>query len=362
ISRATPWTGTAVFLASGSKFPDALSAGPVAAAEDAHLLLSTRDAVPAAVQTRLQELSPSEVVLVGDQNSISSTASQQIRAILPEVVITRIAGADRLQTSLRLLDRMRETTPIQSVWVVAGGKFPDALVAGSIAGRDSGAILLDWHHADASATDAWASTAATYVAGVPVYIAGSEASVSSSSAEALRRHGAASVQRFAGSNRYETARAVHDAFSSSVPSGRMLLATGENFPDALGGSLLAATMEEPLYLAPSRCHSGIAAMLRAERDQRGITAILGLGGTPSLSERALRLLDCPPPPPAPSPTPTPSPQPSPPAGPPPAESVNCDDFPSWSAAQAWFLYWFPIYGDIAGLDGDDDGIACESLR
>jgi hypothetical protein len=41
--------------------------------------------------------------------------------------------------------------------------------------------------------------------------------------------------------------------------------------------------------------------------------------------------------------------------------VNCSDFPNWAAANAWFQYHFPIYGDIAGLDADHDGIPCETL-
>jgi hypothetical protein len=40
----------------------------------------------------------------------------------------------------------------------------------------------------------------------------------------------------------------------------------------------------------------------------------------------------------------------PPPGPPPSSSVNCIDFPNWAAANAWLEYYFPIYGDIAGLD------------
>jgi hypothetical protein len=35
--------------------------------------------------------------------------------------------------------------------------------------------------------------------------------------------------------------------------------------------------------------------------------------------------------------------------------------PELGRANAWFQNWFPIYGDVAGLDQDGDGIACESL-
>jgi len=45
----------------------------------------------------------------------------------------------------------------------------------------------------------------------------------------------------------------------------------------------------------------------------------------------------------------------------PGDSKNCSDFDSWDDAQEWYEKYFPYYGDIAGLDADNDGIACESL-
>ncbi len=69
--------------------------------------------------------------------------------------------------------------------------------------------------------------------------------------------------------------------------------------------------------------------------------------------------------PAPVPAPRPAPAPQPPAPAPvgnPGDSMNCSDFTSHAAAQAWYLKYFPAYGDVAALDGNDqDGLACESL-
>ena len=45
----------------------------------------------------------------------------------------------------------------------------------------------------------------------------------------------------------------------------------------------------------------------------------------------------------------------------PGDTKNCADFTTWADAQAWFDTYFPHYGDVAGLDGDGDGVACESL-
>ena len=55
---------------------------------------------------------------------------------------------------------------------------------------------------------------------------------------------------------------------------------------------------------------------------------------------------------------------TPPVTPPvgnPGDSKNCTDFRSWGEAQAWFLKYYPLYGDIAKLDGNNDMDACENL-
>ena len=45
----------------------------------------------------------------------------------------------------------------------------------------------------------------------------------------------------------------------------------------------------------------------------------------------------------------------------PGNSKNCGDFSTWLEAQAWFDTYFPYYGDVGRLDGNNDGVACESL-
>mgnify|MGYP003751686075 CR=1 FL=1 len=45
----------------------------------------------------------------------------------------------------------------------------------------------------------------------------------------------------------------------------------------------------------------------------------------------------------------------------PGNTKNCSDFATYSAAKTWFDTYFPYYGDVAGLDSDNDGEPCESL-
>jgi len=43
------------------------------------------------------------------------------------------------------------------------------------------------------------------------------------------------------------------------------------------------------------------------------------------------------------------------------EDRNCGDFANWAEAKQFFDTYYPYYGDVAKLDGDGDGIPCESL-
>jgi hypothetical protein len=45
----------------------------------------------------------------------------------------------------------------------------------------------------------------------------------------------------------------------------------------------------------------------------------------------------------------------------PGDTKNCGDFANYSEAKAWFDIYYEYYGDIANLDGDNDGEPCESL-
>ena len=83
-----------------------------------------------------------------------------------------------------------------------------------------------------------------------------------------------------------------------------------------------------------------------------------------------RLLDTrPPEPPAAAPGP-PVTAPAPTTAPPttvaprpsnPGNTENCGDFATYAQAYAWYITYFPYYGDVAQLDADHDGIPCESL-
>ena len=45
----------------------------------------------------------------------------------------------------------------------------------------------------------------------------------------------------------------------------------------------------------------------------------------------------------------------------PGNTKNCSDFATQAEAQEWFDTYFPLYGDVALLDTNNNGVACERL-
>ena len=70
---------------------------------------------------------------------------------------------------------------------------------------------------------------------------------------------------------------------------RLFLATGETFPDALGGSAWAGSLPAPLIVVPTTC---IPPATLAEIRSLGVSHITLLGGPGSLTEGVAALRSC----------------------------------------------------------------------
>lgn len=81
-SFAANGVGT-VYVASGASFPDGLSAGSVAGAKGAPVLLVANGSLPPVVAVELKRLDPTSVVIVGGSGVVSDTVRAQIRALWP---------------------------------------------------------------------------------------------------------------------------------------------------------------------------------------------------------------------------------------------------------------------------------------
>jgi putative cell wall-binding protein len=276
-----PTHASTVFIATGTNYPDALSAAPAAVAQKAPLLLTTPDALLDSVRSELMRLAPSTIVIVGGTASISAGVQDSLGALAPTV--TRISGADRYATSKSIATYAFGAGGAQTAYVATGANFPDALSAGSAAGSHGAPVVLV-----NGAAAAVGQPTLSLISGLgvgTVKIAGGEASVSAGVQQSLNQQ--TSTARLSGTDRFATSVALNqDAYTSSSTA---YLANGYNFPDALAGAVLAGTTDAPLFTIPSTC---VPQSVLDEFDRLGVTTVVLLGGTASLNSSVADLVSC----------------------------------------------------------------------
>ncbi len=273
-----PDGASTVFVASGAVFPDALSAAPAAAVADAPILLTAAGSLPEVVRAEIARLHPDKIVVVGGVNTVSSAVESALGQIAP---VSRIGGADRFEASRNIAAAaFPDGAPVAVL--AAGANFPDALSAGAaVAGR--GPVILV--NGGASGLDAATKALLGSLGVTEIAIAGGPNSVSTG----IQADAAAitSTVRLGGADRYAASRSINEHFAQSAD--RVLLATGEKFPDALAGSAFGPKMGAPLFTVPGSC---VPAETLAQITALGATKVTLLGGTNSLSEGVESLTAC----------------------------------------------------------------------
>jgi putative cell wall-binding protein len=126
-----------LYVASGENFPDALSGSAAAGRVVGPVLLVKRDVVPDAVRDEIKRLKPTEIRVLGGDQSISPVTATQLGLIAP---VTRIDGADRFAVSASVATPF--PNPTDTVYVASGTTFPDALSGGAAAVPNSAPVLL----------------------------------------------------------------------------------------------------------------------------------------------------------------------------------------------------------------------------
>lgn len=195
----------------------------------------------------------------------------------------RIFGNDRITTAIVVA---REAFPegARNVIITTGWDYPDALSASALAGALDAPILLV---RPASSGDA-VLQAIDELGVTKAYIVGGTAAVSDNVRHEIDSLPGVSVTRISGANRFATAGAVAREVSEITSPATLFLATGQNFPDALAASSLAANGRWPILLTNwDALHPETDAVLRLIRPARVV--ILGGGAAVSPAvENAIR--------------------------------------------------------------------------
>ncbi|SCG49817.1 WD40-like Beta Propeller Repeat [Micromonospora inositola] len=230
----------AVVLSRSDTYADALGGSALAAAKKGPLLLTPPTALQPQTADEIRRVLPAggTVYLLGSEGALSNTVRDAVARLGFKVV--RLAGADRFGTSIAIANAI-DSTPDQ-VLVATGMNFPDALAAGAAAGSrnrpgtDTSAVVVLTND-DKLPPAIKAYLDAREIGGSELIAVGKQAATAIDPYPTIN---------FAGQDRFETASAVNVYFFGR--GGTVGLATGMDWPDALAGGALMATLNGPLML------------------------------------------------------------------------------------------------------------------
>jgi putative cell wall-binding protein len=124
-----------LLVTNGLDFPDALSAGAAAGANEGAVVLTAGTTLPAAVKTYLEgRPTTAHVVAVGGPAATAVEADAKVHAEEP------IVGSNRYETSFMVATAFFYPAPV--VGIASGTTFPDALSGGATVAALGGPLLL----------------------------------------------------------------------------------------------------------------------------------------------------------------------------------------------------------------------------
>jgi D-alanyl-D-alanine carboxypeptidase len=127
------WSGGSAraYVATGTTFADALSAGPAAARVDAPVILlpGRSSTLPAGTRRLLVDLGVTSVTIAGATGAVSAGIEQQIRAIPGMSNVARHGGTDRYGTAIVVNRNAFAGAAVGPTFLATGVNYPDALSA-----------------------------------------------------------------------------------------------------------------------------------------------------------------------------------------------------------------------------------------
>lgn len=262
--------------------------GPIVAPEGKHILLtrlvspsgrpSSITRIPVRVDTQLPVVAP----LVDTQASGGGAVFVRVR-VNPTtgVRIMRSGGADRYETAAMVSAKNFEKA--DTVILATGTLFADALSASGLAGCVEGPVLLThpWRLTKVAAEEIRRLQAKK------VIIVGGEGAVSRIVATEIGKLGVR-VERIGGKDRYETATMIASrVVLYGQHGGRVFIARGDEFADALALGPLAYAAKAPVILVrPAVVPPVTRSFLSANNFFSGCVA----GGTAAVSSHVYREL------------------------------------------------------------------------
>lgn len=249
-----------VVIANGFDFPDALSSGQLATALNAPLLLSSSDKLDTETKSEIERLNPKNVYIVGGEKALNKERIEpEIKSITKNAKIERLAGIDRYDTSIKVMEKTKEFVDSENLLIVSGKNFPDALAAaGYMASHKSVMVLSDG-----------------------VKYPKSELNEIAIGGKNLLPLNGFTGERISGKDRYETALEI--AKKSFANNDTAILSNANVFADSLSAVSLTKKYNAPIILTSNKN------LNKSSKDYlNGLKKIVIVGGKASVEDNILQ--------------------------------------------------------------------------
>lgn len=289
ISKSLYNKSSAVILASGTEYADALVGVPLASKLDAPILLTDPKTLSAETLSEIKRLGANHVTILGGEGAVS----KRIESMLASngMKVDRIQGATRFSTATAIANKLNDA-PKDLVFVY-GFDYADALSVSPAASAMGAPIIYLNKDGEMNAeTAAYLAQLKQKRCVENIHFIGGEGVIS----KAMEKKAIAAlgitddskhVKRAAGADRYETCIKVNAEFYSYLPSKMICVATGLDFPDALAGGVFAAKHASMLFLVNGKASGGLSEVQKGYIKDNAPHGMAVFGGTGAVTDQVL---------------------------------------------------------------------------
>ena len=252
---------------------DGIISTPLATTYNAPILLVEKNNVPDSVKAELKRLNPKDVIIIGDENSISKTSANQIKSTV-NASQTRLSGSNRYETSLLIAKEIDKNHDVDKVYITnATGGEVDALTIAAKAGQDKQPIILTDKDSITNNTYKWLKSEDLQSA----YFIGGPQMISTNVINKVNDITKDSVtnNRVYGADRHETNANVIKKFYTEDELEAVLVAKSDVLVDALAAGPLAANLKSPILITPK---TYVSAYHKANLEAKSANKVYKIGG------------------------------------------------------------------------------------
>ena len=237
-----------VVIINGDVSIDGIISTPLATTYNAPILLVEKNNVPNSVKSELKRLNPKDIIIIGDENAISKTTTNQIKSTV-NASQTRLNGSNRYETSLLIAKEIDKNHDVEKVYITnANGGEVDALTIAAKAGQDKQPIILTDKDSITDNTYKWLKSEDLQNA----YFIGGPQMISTNVINKVNDITKDNVtnNRVYGADRHETNANVIKKFYTDDELEAVLVAKSDVLVDALAAGPLAANLKSPILITP----------------------------------------------------------------------------------------------------------------